>query len=117
LIGLPGYAPTADDLSNPIRGNLGTGFHDAVAWNVRYNNALTSCGTASSPYDTDGNNIILDTLNWAGTSGATPYTQGELVTFNVVYAAGGGGVHIVNSEYVNVQNNKFYNNYLDPYNN
>jgi hypothetical protein len=109
------YTPTHDDLKNPIVGKIGTAFHNAIEWNVVYNNAITKCGTAKNPYDTDGNNIIIDTLSWTGTSGASPYTGGVLVAFNVTYNAGGGGVHIFRSEYVTAANNTCYNNYLDPY--
>jgi serralysin len=116
-----GYKPTADDKTNPspLIGSLVTGssfFHNAVEWNVVYDNALTQCGTASSATDTDGNNIIMDTLNNSGSTGV-PYPDATLVAFNVVYNAGGGGVHVFNSEYVTVANNSCFNNYLDPYNN
>jgi parallel beta-helix repeat protein len=116
-----GYNPTGDDKTNPSAqiGSLVTGssfFHNAVEWNVVYDNALTQCGTAGSPTDTDGNNIIMDTLNNNGSTGVA-YPNPTLVAFNVVYNAGGGGVHVFNSEYVTVANNTCFNNYLDPYNN
>ena len=114
------YVPTADDRTNPspLIGSLATGsslFHNAVEWNVVYENALTQCGTAGNAYDTDGNNIIMDTLNNSGGTGV-PYPAATLVAFNVVYNAGGGGVHVFNSEYVTVANNSCFNSYLDPYN-
>lgn len=108
-----GYTPTPDDLNNPIIRNIGSSFHNAIEWNVLYNNATT---TNCSP-NTDGNNIILDTWNWSGTPGATPYTGGGLVSFNVTYNAGGGGVHIFESENVTAANNSCYNSFLDPYDN
>jgi hypothetical protein len=115
------YEPTADDATNPspLIGSLSTGssfFHNAVEWNVVYNNALTQCGSAGHAYDTEGNNIIMDTLNNNGSTGV-PYPNPTLVAFNVVYDAGGGGVHIFNSEFVTVANNSCFNSYLDPYNN
>jgi parallel beta-helix repeat protein len=115
-----GYQATADDTTNPspLIGSLSTGssfFHNAVEWNVVYNNALTQCGTAGNDYDTDGNNIIMDTLSNGGSTGV-PYPDSTLVAFNVVYDSGGGGVHIFNSEYVTVANNTCFNSYLDPYN-
>jgi hypothetical protein len=116
LKAFPSYQATADDLNNKIVGNLGTGFHNAINWNVLYNNALTQCGSMSSMYDTDGNNIILDTLN-NNFNTFGPYTKGVLVAFNVTYNAGGGGVHTFLSENVTVANNTCYNNYLDPFNN
>lgn len=116
LMAVSGYTPTPADLRNPIVGKIGPAFHNAIEWNEVYNNAITHCGTASSPYDTDGNNIINDTLNWGGIAGGVPYTGGVLIAFNVTYNAGGGGVHIYNSEYVTAANNTCYNNYIDPYN-
>ncbi len=110
-IALSNYTPTADDLSNPMVGNIGSTFRNAIEWNVLYNNALTKC-----TYDTDGNNIILDTWSWNFLSTPVPYTGGGLVAFNVVYNAGGGGVHVFNSENVTVANNTCYNNYLDTIN-
>lgn len=75
---------------------------------------------------TDGNGIIADTWNWSCgtggassgscTSGATPYVNGGLIAFNVVYNNGGGGVHLTSSEYVTAANNSCYNNNLDPNN-
>jgi parallel beta-helix repeat protein len=109
-----GYTPTPDDLSNPIVGSIGSSFHNAIEWNVLYNNATT---TACPGGNTDGNNIILDTWSWNGTSGATPYTGGGLVAFNIVYNTGGGGIHIFYSEDATAANNTCYNSYLDPYNN
>lgn len=115
-IAFSNYTPTADDLDNPILGAIGSKFHNALKWNVLYNNAITQCGSASNPYDTDGNNIIFDTWDWNGVSGAVPYTGGALAAFNVTYNSGGGGVHIFRSEYVTAANNTCYRNYLDPYN-
>jgi hypothetical protein len=115
-IAFPGYTPTADDLQNPILGHLGPTFHNAVEWNVLYNNALTGCGTTSNAYDTDGNNIIMDTFNWDFISSPVPYTGGVLIAFNVTYNAGGAGISVFLSEDITVANNTCYNNYLDPAN-
>ena len=116
LIAMENYQRTADDAQTPVYGSIGNAFHNVVAWNVVYNNATTHCGTAAKPFDTDGNNIIIDTLSWKGTRGARPYTHGTLVAFNVVYNAGGGGIHLFYSDNVTVANNSCYNNFLDPYN-
>jgi hypothetical protein len=115
-----GYTPMADDRTSPssLIGSFAVGssfFHNVVEWNVVYDNALTQCGSAGSPSDTDGNDIIMDTLNNGGSTGV-PYPDPTLVAFNVVYNAGGGGVHVFNSEYVTVANNSCFNVYLDPYN-
>jgi len=116
-----GYTPTADDQTNPnpllgptwVVGN--DFFHNVVEWNVTYNNALTQCGSASNPYDTDGNGIIFDTnSSFAGNTGG--YTSPMLAAFNISYNNGGGGVHVFRSSNVTVANNSCFNNYLDPFN-
>jgi parallel beta-helix repeat protein len=119
LKAIPGtYKRTADDSRNHILGDIGS-FNNAIAWNVVYNNATTKCGTAADPYDTDGNNIILDTLNNGNIGGTTIvgpiYPESVLVEFNVAYNAGGRGIHIFRSENVTVANNSCYNNDLDPF--
>jgi len=110
----PGYVRTPVDADNPVIGRIG-GFNNAIMWNVVYNNATTQCGTAANPYDTDGNDIILDTLNNAG--GGPVYPGSVLVAFNITYNAGGRGIHIFRSENVTVANNSCYNSDLDPYEN
>ena len=117
LKALNAYTRTPDDSFNKVVGNIGTQFHNVIEMNVVYNNAITQCGNANSPYDTDGNNITMDTLNWDNQSGTMPYTAGVLIAFNVVYNGGGGGIHLATSEYVTVANNSCYNSWLDPYNN
>jgi hypothetical protein len=112
LKAFPDYHRTPDDASNKILGNIGA-FNNAIAWNVTFNNATTTCGTPANPYDTDGNNIILDTLDNAGSTNVA-YPGSVLVAFNVTYNAGGRGIHIFNSERVTVANNTCYNSALDP---
>ena len=114
---IPGYTPTADDMTNPnpLLGptwQVGSAFfHFVIEYNVVYNNALTQCGTA----DTDGNGIILDSN--AGLYGnPTSYSDPMLVAFNVVYNNGGGGIHNFVSTNITVANNTCFNNYLDPKN-
>jgi serralysin len=105
----PGYVPTAQDAEYAP-------FHHVVAWNDVHDNMLTTCGTASNAYDTDGNGIIMDTFsNAGGTNVDYPYQS--LVAFNVTYKNGGGGVHIFLSNHVTVANNTAYDNHLDPANN
>jgi hypothetical protein len=120
---IPGYTPTADDMTNPNpllgptwqRGD-GQFFHVVFEYNVTYNNALTQCGTPSNPFDTDGNGIIFDTN--AGFAGnPTNYTAPMLAAFNITYNNGGGGIHVFGSSNVTVANNSCFNNYLDPANN
>jgi len=116
---VPNYKPTADDMKNPdpVLGptwSVGSSFfHNAVEWNIVYNNALTHCGTPSNPTDTDGNGIIFDTNLISGGS-TQNYTVPSLAAFNVVYNNGGGGIHLYRSAYVTVANNSCYNNELDP---
>jgi hypothetical protein len=89
---------------------------------VLYNNRIgADCGVGNS---TDGNNIILDTNDWAcgaGNAGCAPagaqaYLGGFLVAFNVSYNSGGGGVHMLNTSYATFANNSCYNGYLDTNN-
>src|SRR6516225_7180270 len=114
---IPGYTPTADDQNNPVFGSWQVGssfFHVVVEYNVVYNNALTACGTASNPSDTDGNGIIFDQN--ASDTNPVPYSAPMLAAFNVVYNNGGGGLHVNDSDNVTVANNTCYNNQLDPAN-
>lgn len=117
---IPGYVSTADDKTNPnpLIGSFVTGsdfFHNVFEWNIAYNNALTHCGNAENPYDTDGNGIIMDTFGMIN-GNSIEYINQTLVAFNVTYNNGGGGIHIFASEWVTVANNSCFNNYLDPYN-
>jgi parallel beta-helix repeat protein len=119
LKAIPGnYQRTPDDADNKILGHIGT-FNNAIAWNVVYTNATTQCGNAGNPYDTDGNNIILDTLNNGNIGGSVVtgpiYPGSVLVDFNIAYNAGGRGIHIFRSENITVANNSCYDNDLDPY--
>jgi len=115
LKAFPGLVRTADDASNSILGAIGS-FNNAIEWNVFSNNATTGCGTPANPYDTDGNNIIVDTLDNSGGTGVT-YPGSVLVAFNVTYNAGGRGIELFQSENVTVANNSCYNSALDPGNN
>src|SRR5262249_44618822 len=100
---IPGYVPTADDKTNPnpLIGSFVTEsdfFHNVFEWNIAYNNALTQCGNASNPYDTDGNGIIMDTFGTRN-GNSVEYVNQTLVAFNVTYNNGGGGVHIFAAEW------------------
>jgi hypothetical protein len=116
-IATSGYSATSDDLANPMVGAIGPGFHNAVMYNRMYNNATTLCGSAGSPYDTDGNDIIIDESGGLfGLPGWIPYNGGFLVAMNVLYNAGGKGAHGFASAGVTFANNSCYNSDLDPYN-
>lgn len=114
----PTYTPTADDGNNPVTGNTGSLFRNFYTWNKSYNNRVAGCGVGGA---TDGNGIILDTLNnncghnnTGCTSGFTTYVNGTLIAFNVTYNNGGVGIHIFNSQYVTVANNSSFNEKIDP---
>ncbi len=105
----PSYTRTADDSNNPILGDIGSGFHSAIEWNVLYNNSLGANCTNGA---TDGNNIIMDT-NSNYFNSFPNYTGGILIAFNITYNAGGKGVWIFDSTNVTVANNSCYNTNLD----
>ena len=107
LKALNGYVRTQDDSKNHILGAIGT-FNNAMEYNILYNNAITGCNS-----DSDGNNIIADTFNNAGSTNVT-YPGNTLIAFNVSFNAGGRGIHIFNSENITVANNTCYNSSLDP---
>ncbi len=109
------YTRSPDDSKNPMLGSIGP-FNNAIEYNVVFNNATTSCGTQKNPYDTDGNGIILDTLNNNGSTNVV-YPGQVLVAFNITYNNGGRGIHLTQSENATIANNSCYNNALDPYNN
>jgi parallel beta-helix repeat protein len=102
---VPGYTPSGMDLT------FAPPFHNVVRFNVTNNNAVTQCGTAAVPYDTDGNGIIMDSFKVTG------YPHQTLVAFNVSYNNGGSGMHLVNSSNVTFANNTAFNNQIDPFNN
>ena len=110
LKALNGYVRTQDDSKNHIVGAIGT-FNNAMEYNVLYNNSMTGC-----QYDTDGNNIIADTFNNAGSTNVT-YPGTTLIAFNVSFNAGGRGIHVYNSENITIANNSCYNSSLDPLDN
>jgi hypothetical protein len=103
-----GYTPTVDD-------NAYAPFHNLVKYNVAYANQLTQCGSATSPYDTDGNGIIMDTFDNQGSTNVL-YPYQTLVAFNVAHSNGGKGVWVFRTSLVTVANNTAYNNNVDPYN-
>jgi parallel beta-helix repeat protein len=111
------YTLTADDQNNSVTGNTGTLFRNFIMFNHIYNNRLVGCTVGEAQ---DGSAIILDTWNWncdsTCTTGASPYTGGALLAFNVAYNNGGAGFALHNSEYATVANNSCYNNYLDTNN-
>ncbi len=90
-------------------------FHQVVAWNISHDNALTKCGNAKSPYDTDGNGIILNSFNGTGADNIL-YENQTLAANNITYNNGGAGILVFRTSYVTVANNTSYYNNLDPWN-
>jgi len=90
-------------------------WHIIIAGNISHDNFETyACDIPGC--HTDGNGIIVDkTLNVDRKDGI-PYTGGILVTDNVTYGNGGGGIQVYLSEYVTITNNTAYNNRLDTQN-
>ena len=115
LKAIPGYNRTPDDSMNRIVGNVGS-FNNVIESNVVYNNTITSCGSQSNQYNTDGNDIIADTLDNAGSTNVV-YPGSLLIALNVVYNGGGRGIHMTQSENVTVANNTCFNSDLDIYDN
>jgi hypothetical protein len=108
-----GYTQTADDIGpTPKLGIYGSTspnpFHQFIEWNVVYNNHMTGCSAGNA---TDGNGIILDSLDDGPTGVNYPYRS--LVAFNVVYNNGGSAVIGVASNYYTFANNTVFNSYLD----
>ena len=108
------YVRLPDDESNAILGKVGA-FNNVISFNNVFLNGITNCGTLQAPTDTDGNNIIADTFSNAGGTNL-PYPGTLLIAFNIVFNAGGGGIHIFRSANVTVANNSCYNAALDPVN-
>jgi hypothetical protein len=104
-----GYSPTADDLSNPVLGNISP-YHIAAEWNVIHNNDEI-CGTQTSAGGTDSNGITFDTnSNYYNSYGW--YAPRSLVAFNIIYNNGGAGVWNNTSAHIDTVNNSCYNNTL-----
>ena len=103
-----------DDAGNVLLGTMAA-FNNVIAFNTVYLNGITNCGTSDNPTDTDGNDIIADTLSNAGGTNI-PYPGSLLIAFNVVFNAGGYGIHVFRSANVTVANNSCFNAALDPFN-
>lgn len=107
-----GYTPTGLDLKYFYP------FHLVYAWNNAHDNKLTQCGSAASPYDTDGNGINLDTwMSLSGNGSGVDFPYPGLVYGNVSYNNGGGGITVNKVSYATIANNTIYNNFIDPFNN
>jgi serralysin len=90
------------------------GNHIIIAGNVVYGNGEVNTTRATH---TDGNGIIIDDFQNTQNSGRSifkdfPYPT--IVENNLVFANGGRGIHINESDNVMVRNNTVFDNNLDP---
>jgi parallel beta-helix repeat protein len=96
------------------------GYKMIVRGNVSYNNQNLIPFFASAPEEkdrtiTDGNGIIIDdSLNTQNGSTAGVYGGRTLVENNLVYNNGGRGIHVFESEHVDIVNNTTYRNSRHP---
>lgn len=86
-----------------------------VVRNTSYNNyTQVPYYNSASGSLSDGNGIIIDANN--GTQGGrTPYVGRTLVENNVCYLNGGGGIHVFQSDHVDVFNNTAYANEVNQF--
>lgn len=83
--------------------------------NIIYNNRMFVPWIDAPCAITDGNGIIIDdTRNTQNGSTNGDYTGRTLIENNIVYNNGGRGIHIFESEKVDVLNNTVYNNGESP---
>lgn len=104
-----------------------------LTWTVSRHTSPSSAATHSNGAtvnytgSTDGNGFIADTWIWncnsGGTyspgscsSGASVYTGGALVAFNISYNNGGAGFINTSSPFITFANNSCYQGYMDPNN-
>ncbi|MEI9982839.1 MAG: hypothetical protein WDN69_06265 [Aliidongia sp.] len=87
-------------------------FHNVVSGNVVFDNMKAANNPVACGSHTDGNGIIMDTfLDETTLSIVYPYRT--LITGNISYANGGGGVHVFRTSNVTVANNTVYGNGTD----
>jgi hypothetical protein len=102
----------------PIVADYLTGTHIYIAGNFSYGNLdANSCDGTSLP--TDGEGIIIDTLDYSQ-GGGTPYVAQVAVENNIVVNNGGRGLEVTNNSagsqnaYVFFKNNTSWGNERDP---
>ncbi|MBH8566255.1 right-handed parallel beta-helix repeat-containing protein [Nostoc sp. CENA67] len=94
--------------------NNTTDYKIIIRENVVYNN-INYIPRYDSNKATEGHGIIIDdALNTQTNSTNVPYTGKTLITNNVVYKNGGGGIHVFKSPNVDVINNTTYQNVQSP---
>jgi len=85
------------------------GYHNNISNNICYNNS-NQVGVIS-----DGNGVIIDdSRNTQNNSTLPPYTGKTIVENNIVYLNGGRGIHVYESDFVDVFNNVVYQNMQSP---
>ena len=98
---------TTNGYKNVVVGNLLYGNRNNLAWKD---------GTPPGIYD--GNGIIMDDGRHGQKAGGiydvrgVPYTGRTYIANNIVHDNGGRGIHVYNSDHVDVVNNTAYNNLL-----
>jgi len=105
--GIGVYEPRAVSFT-PTSADTGALYHIIVKNNVSHDNSERYVKTAHS----DGNGIILDDFRNTQTSGM-PYPYRSLVQGNTIYANGGSGVHLYQTDGVTIDSNKVFNNDQD----
>lgn len=88
----------------------GTGLHNAVTGNVVTGNT-NSPGPGCN--DTDGNGIIIDDSRNLQGSAYPAYTAATLVSDNLVYANGGRGIDVFQSDHVTITDNTLWHDNQD----
>jgi hypothetical protein len=105
----------------PIVADYTTGTHIYIAGNFSYGNldANPCAGTLPSDKPTDGEGIIIDTLDYSQ-GGGTPYVAQVGIENNIVVNNGGRGLEVTNNSagsqnaYVFFKNNTSWGNERDP---
>jgi parallel beta-helix repeat protein len=107
MSGIAIYEPRAVSFT-PTSADTGALYHIIVKSNVSHDNSERYASSAHS----DGNGIILDDFRNAQASG-TPYPYRSLVQGNTVYANGGSGVHVYETDGATIDSNMAFNNNKD----
>lgn len=92
-----------------------TNYRNIVRNNILYNNKMLVPWVDAPCGITDGNGIIIDdSRNTQNGSTLGTYTGRTLIENNVVYENGGRGIHVFESDHVDVLNNTCYKNGQSP---
>jgi hypothetical protein len=86
-----------------------SGYHMIIQRNVLFNNEQLVP-------QSDGDGIIIDSLNCTSSCGTRLYPNRTLVSNNLVFSNGGGGIVTFQSSHIDVVNNTSYENLQSPVN-